>query len=421
VDGCNKKSFQGEVVMAEKKTGIGESEQKKKKSIVSTGSPKKATPKSAKKKPSKKAAPKKKVTGRKIEAKKTAKKKAAPKKKAPAKKTAAAISSAGARGKKSPASKIKPVSKKELLFKKFHMPLSGKKYVPLPGRRGAGDISSPPFFVGATPEETERVRALLFKNFDDPTVKVEEKIGVEITSEPKPISREQGMPVAGAAVSSGKSDSKKASGPPSFAGLGSSAREKKPLDPAQKMVIGGIACLAVLLAMVLWSSASNFGEYYVKPVNGSVEIWKGKFSPKGVKKVFTLGNASIPADLKEVYSKEEAFALIFDGIINDADALLTTEDMPNFDLIRRTLESAQPFVVSGDMSSLLQRRLDKINMMALVYKADVFAGKGTVADLKQARESLEKALQLYLDEAEKGLVEQKIAWIDQKLAGHEEE
>ena len=192
-------------------------------------------------------------------------------------------------------------------------------------------------------------------------------------------------------------------------------RSKRPMDPNQKIASIGIGVLVLLLALVVWSSASNVGKYYMKMANGEVEIWKGRFSPRGAEKIFTLDRAALPADLKEVYGKEEAFPLIFEGIVNNTDALLNREEMPGFDFIRRELTRARPYAVTDQMSDRLQSRLDKIDMMALVYKADVLAGKGTTTDLKRARETLEKALGLNLDEAEKGLVEQKIAWIDQKL------
>lgn len=198
--------------------------------------------------------------------------------------------------------------------------------------------------------------------------------------------------------------------------------EKESRDPLQKMAVIGLAVLAVLLIMVLWTSASNVGKFYVKPGDdGRLEVWKGRFSPKGVDKIFELRNASVTAELKEVYSKEEAYAIIFEGVIADADALLTTEEMPDFEVIRSTLATAQPFAVSKEMSQRLQRRLDKIDMMALVYKADILAGRGTVEDLTRARESLERAIRLNLDEAEKGLIRQKINWVDLKLSEIAEE
>lgn len=197
--------------------------------------------------------------------------------------------------------------------------------------------------------------------------------------------------------------------------------EKKTVDSTQKMAAVGLAVLALLLVMVLWSSASNVGKFYVKRVDGQLEIWKGRFSPKGMDRVFTLNSTSMPMEPQEVYSKEEAYTLIFEGVIADADALLGTDEMPDFELIRRTLASAQPFAYTREMAQRLQKRLDKIDMMALVYKADILAGKGTVEDLTRARESLKKAMGLNLDEAEKGLIQQKISWVDQMLEAAAEE
>jgi len=197
--------------------------------------------------------------------------------------------------------------------------------------------------------------------------------------------------------------------------------EKKTMDSTQKMASVGLVVLALLLVMVLWSSASNVGKFYVKQVDGQLEIWKGRFSPKGMDKVFILNSTSMSVEPKDVYSKEEAYTLIFEGIIADADALLGTDEMPDFELIRRTLASAEPFAFTGEMAQRLQKRLDKIDMMALVYKADILAGKGTVEDLTRARESLKKAIGLNLDEAEKGLIQQKISWVDQMLESAAEE
>jgi len=347
----------------------------------------KASAPKPKKKPSGKAAPKKKAAGANTKVKKAAAPKATPgKKKAPGRKAAAKRKPAARpKAKKSAASRKKPVSIRDLLAKKFNMPAPPKRYAPPSDGKGTATASSPPFFSGETPEETERVRRLLFKRFD--LTPLEEKRSSGSVPVPEPV-------------------------PPKAA----ASPSKRPMDSDQKVVGIGIGILVLLLALVMWSSALNVGKYYVKTNNDEVEIWKGRFSPGGAEKIFTLDRTALPADLKAVYGKEEAFPLIFEGILNNTDALLNRAEMPGFDFIRRELTTARPYAVTDQMSDRLQRRIDKIDMMALVYKADVLAGKGSAADLKRARETLEKALGLCLDEAEKGLVEQKIAWIDQKLS-----
>jgi adenylate kinase len=194
----------------------------------------------------------------------------------------------------------------------------------------------------------------------------------------------------------------------------------EPMDSSRKLMLSGAGVLAFLFLMILWASGANVGKYYVKPVDGHLEIWKGRFSPQGMEKIFILENTPVPDQIQEVLSREEAFSLIFAGVINNADALLNATQIPDFERIRETLESARPYAVSRAAAELLEKRLDKIDMMALVYKADILTAKGTVADLNSARESLERALSLNIDTAEKNLLKQKIAWIDQKLAQRSE-
>ncbi len=399
------------------KPGSGESDVTKKKAAVSSGSVKKAAPRKAKKNVTGGADTKKKAAVSKTKEKKAAAPKVSPKKKTPTKKSATAKSSAKPKSKKTTASVKKTLSIKELLARKFEMKAVGKKYIP-PSKPQAGkNITSPPYFVGETPQETERVRKLLFKKFAPVSFKSEEKSGAATKPGPKPADPKTIMAQPGAGTPGfGKPETEKPSAPFSFDETDIPIYREKSMDPLQKAVVFGCIALAVLIVMVMWSSALNVGKYYVKPVDGQLEIWKGRFSPQGVEKIFTISAASAPDQLKAVYSKTEAYGIIFDGIVNSADATLSTEEIPDFDLIRRTLISAEPYAVSKEMSNLLQRRLDKIDMMALVYKADILAGKGTESDLANARKSLEKALKLNLDEAEEGLIRQKIAWVDQKLS-----
>lgn len=391
---------------SKEKTGSGKRPEKEEQPLTAPAAAKKAAPKPKKKKPAAAAAAKKKAASRKTAKRKTIPKKSSQKKKAPAGSASTAKSSAKPKApktaavkkkpavKKKSAAKKKPAAKKksstvsvrDLLKRKYNMPVSGKKYSPPPVRKGSGEISSPPFFVGETKEETERVRQLLFKKFD----------------------------------SAGKTDSGKAAASSKTSWMDGYLQlqlqeKKKPMDPMQKTAVIGLSVLAVLLIMVLWTSASNNGKFYVKPVDGQIEIWEGRFSPKGRDKIFTFSSIYMPAELEAVYSRKEAYPIIFDGILAEADALLGVEETPDFEHIRRSLEIAEPYAVSREMSERLQRRLDKINMMALVYKANILAGKGTVEDLVSARESLEEALLLELDEAEKGLIQHQISWVDQRL------
>ena len=377
---------------SDKKTGREKSGEKGKTSIAPADAKKKATPKSSKKKSAKHTA---------------VKKKAAPKGKTASSGAVATKVSVKPKTKAPADAKKKPVSVKDLLVRKYDTGSPETLYVPPAGPVRSAGITSPPFVTGATPEDTERIRQLLFKKFDVNTPEAEPKPVPEKLS----VDRVELPPAAGPLYNDGDAHD--------YASIEIEAAlaAKKGMAPLQKSAVAGILGLVILLALVFNASMSNRAKFYLKPVDGKIELWRGKFSPKGEKKFITLSAVSAPAQQKDSYSKEEAFSLIFENYVNQADALLTTPDTPDFELIKRTLKKALPYATSPALYDSLQKRLGKIDMMTLVYKADVLADRNTAADLTAAREALEKAMHLDLDVAEKGLVKQKLQWIDQQLAG----
>lgn len=191
---------------------------------------------------------------------------------------------------------------------------------------------------------------------------------------------------------------------------------KQQRDPMQKVATLGIVGLILLLGLIFSASLANMSRFYLKSSNGGVTVWQGRFSPKGSKLLVTLNDTAMPALQKDIYEKEEAYALIFENYMNQADNLLNTADLPSFDLIKDTLSQARPFAITAKHHDTLQRRLARIDMVTLVYKADMLAGRNTQADLATARDTLERALKLNIDDADKGLVRQKLQLIDQQEA-----
>ena len=284
--------------------------------------------------------------------------------------------------------------------------MPGKQYTPPGDRNRRTEVTSPPFVAGANPEETERIRQLLFKKFDmTPS-------GAEPDSEPEKRSEN----VSPAVVPATAHDDTGIDAPSYSAMALEDAVQAKKMDSTQKMALIGILGLVVLFGLVVSASMKNSARYYLKPVKGELEIWKGRFSPMGKKKFVILSETPMPVEPKEVYGKNEIFPFIFESYVNQADALLNASDMPDFELIKSTLSKANAFVVSPESKELIQRRLSKINLMTLVYKADILTDRGTIEDLASARDALKKAKRLNLDEAEKGLVNQKLQWIDERQA-----
>lgn len=190
----------------------------------------------------------------------------------------------------------------------------------------------------------------------------------------------------------------------------------------QKSIKYLAAFFVIPAALVIYSSFSNMNNYYIKATDGAVEIWKGKFAPMSQELFIILPGAQAPQLIKEVYSKEEVFPIIFSYYVDRADALLDIPGMPDFDGIKFYLNKAVSFGTTDDLRKKAYARLNSIDMMILQYKADVAASKETIDGFKTALEYLNKAALLDLDADQRKLIKQKIeslmAKIAESIAGH---
>ena len=184
----------------------------------------------------------------------------------------------------------------------------------------------------------------------------------------------------------------------------------------QKSIKYIVAFFVILAALVTYSSFSNMKNYYIKPIDGAVEIWQGRFAPMSEKLLVTLPGAPAPQSIKDVYSKEEIFPLVFNYYINRANALLDIPGMPDFDGIKFYLNKAISFGISDDLRKKAYGRLNSIDMMILQYRADVAASKETIDGFKTALEYLNKAALLDLNDSQNKLIKQKIESIQAKIA-----
>ena len=183
----------------------------------------------------------------------------------------------------------------------------------------------------------------------------------------------------------------------------------------QKSIKYIVAFFVILTVLVIYSSFSNSKNYYIKATDGAVEIWQGRFAPMSQKLLVTLPGAQAPQSIKDVYSKEEVFPLIFNYYINKADALLDVPGMPDFDGIKFYLNKAISFGISDDLRKKAYVRLNSIDMMTLQYRADVAASKETIDGFKTALEYLNKAALLDLNADQSKLINQKIESIKTKI------
>jgi hypothetical protein len=110
------------------------------------------------------------------------------------------------------------------------------------------------------------------------------------------------------------------------------------------------------------------------------------------------------------------YPLIFNYYVEKADTLLKVPSIPDFEGIKKYLNNAMVYKTTPDSAEAVYSRLNNIDLMILLYKADVAASKPTLSDLKEAKGFLSEAGRLDLNGAKLDLIHEKIDDVDKKIA-----
>ena len=153
----------------------------------------------------------------------------------------------------------------------------------------------------------------------------------------------------------------------------------------------GLGALAVLILIIIGTSFSNRGMFYLEKVDDGVQVWRGKFAPIGKELVLHLKGMEMPSPVRDVYSKEEVYPMAFSYFQGKADGLLNDPGGPDFSRIKGYLHQAAPYAPTEAMRHRIQARLDGIDFVVLLHRADIALTKGTLPDLRAARGYLDKA------------------------------
>ncbi|MCD6185780.1 MAG: hypothetical protein J7K84_08350 [Deltaproteobacteria bacterium] len=192
------------------------------------------------------------------------------------------------------------------------------------------------------------------------------------------------------------------------------AAEKKAAEMKKNIIIAS-AGFALILLMLIGTSFLNMSNFYLKPVEGGIEIWRGSFAPMGQKEYFALQGAELQEPAKKVYSKKDVYPLIFNDYIKQADSLLETKAIPDFDEIKHNLDNALKYGVTAELCETAQSRLNRIDFMILVYKADIAAAKNSLESLKSAMSYYKEAAELNPAEHQAKQLKLKIESMSQKM------
>lgn len=344
------------------------------------------------------------------------KQEAGPSKMAETKPEAAQAPAAAAdREKKKPApGKAVEPSIKELLLKRFDSAAPGKA---TPGDQKGKEKpvnipDAPPFVTGADKEETDRIRALLFKQFD--LTGTPQAVEARPAAEQPPV--DERAPVK-AAAGPAKDDThapiddftRPRYVPPTWVLTGT------PSGTA-KAIRGGLYGLAVLITIVAGISLSNAGKYQLKQVDGVVQVWKGKFAPSGVQLVLSLDGMEMPQPAQDVYSEREVQRVVFNFFQTKTDAILTATAYPDFGQIREYLRQAAAYAPSEELRKKVEARLRGIDFLVLLCKADIAMAGGTKRDMEAAKAYLEQARSTSSSEFEREMLEKRLAAVQDALS-----
>ena len=295
-----------------------------------------------------------------------------------------------------------PVLLDNLILKKFDTWQPDNMFVHISDKSIIPD--APPFVSGTDEQNINRKRALLFKTFDMMAIIADgERIAIEKAAAEKAEAERIAAEKAAAAeqrkkaaelqrVSAPKvkitydhqpvqpakdTELQSVSAPKAKIFHDQPVVPAKDADPMDKTIKIAAGCLAFLILILIGASLCNTQKFYIKTVKNSIEIWQGRFSPKGEKKLVSLAGIKMPAKVQKVYSKKDVYPFIFSYFLDKADALLYAPGIPDFAGIRCYIDLAQPYATTQELRDAATLRLNSIAQTLLMYKADI-------ADLESA-------------------------------------
>ena len=152
-----------------------------------------------------------------------------------------------------------------------------------------------------------------------------------------------------------------------------------PMDKSIKIFAGGLALIVLLL---IGSSLFNSQKFYVKKVKNGIEIWQGRFSPKGEKQLISLPGIKAPETVQKIYSKNDVYPIIFSYFLNKADAFLDAPGTPDFEGMKYYINLAKPYAVTQELRDAAALRLNGMAQTLQNYKAEIAASKAPSAKSK---------------------------------------
>jgi transposase len=194
-----------------------------------------------------------------------------------------------------------------------------------------------------------------------------------------------------------------------------------PGEPMDKTLKYAMVGFGALIAILLLASLSNSNNFYFKQKEQMVQLWQGRFAPMGERFVASFSDAkifdSIPVK-KDVYSKKEAYRVLSAYFVQRADEILRTGETPDMKTVKSYLTKASRYAQSEPEKQAVRMRLNSIEFLILMSKADLALNKGTPAEFEAARKYLAQAIPLASTDLQKEVLMKRLAAVEHALASH---
>jgi transposase-like protein len=218
--------------------------------------------------------------------------------------------------------------------------------------------------------------------------------GLEKTSVPE----KKGLPVA--------DEPKMVKEPPS-----SESHTALPREPMGKTFKWAIVALVLVIAILFLASMSNLNKFYFRQNNQMVELWQGRFAPMGERLVASFSDPKILEAVPEhkACTKKQAFGILSDYFIKRSDELLNAGETPDLKTVKSYLNHASDYAQSEPEQQAIRIRLNNIDLLVLLSKADLALSKGTLPDFEAARGYLAQTIPLASSDFQKEVLMKRLA------------
>jgi hypothetical protein len=195
-----------------------------------------------------------------------------------------------------------------------------------------------------------------------------------------------------------------------------------PKEPEKNSIwIYGASAALLLLLVLFTASLTNSNTFSFKKKGDTVELWKGSFAPMGMERISTFSDLQLPIDeagktiVKDTYTKQEAYHILFQYFLSKADESLTSQEFPDLKEVNILLEEAREYAFTDNAKETLRLRKNGLRFLLLMEKVNLALARNTENDLLAAKEYLDEIEQFDTTLIQRQMIKEKSAAVESAL------